>query len=276
MLSPEHMEAVARTVHARSGLVLGPDKGYLVETRLGPVARREGCGSVAELAETLRVRRDEKLAWAVTEALCAPETWFFRDRTPFDQFRDELLPALTGARRTEPLRVWSAGCSTGQEPYSLVMAAEEAGDRFPDLRLEVVATDLSPRLLEKAQSGLYTQFEIQRGLPVRRLVRWFSKEEDNWRLSPRIRQGVRFRTQNLLDDCRALGRFDVVFCRNVLSGMDPATRAQVLERIAGQLADDGTLMLGADETVLGAGGAFKPVPGRRGLYVKAPPKRAAA
>ena len=276
MLTPEQIEAVARIVHARSGQVLAADRGFLIENRLGPVARREGLASVGELAERLRAGRDERLAWATTEALCAPETWFFRDRAPFDQFRDELVPAFMRLRRGGSLRVWSAGCSSGQEPYSLAMLIEEAGDRFPDLGLEVVATDLSPRLLEKAQSGLYTQFEVQRGLPVRRLVRWFSKEEDNWRVSPRIRQRVRFRPQNLLDDCRALGRFDVVFCRNVLSGMDPATRAQVLGRIAGQLADDGALVLGADETVLGAGGAFKPVQGRPGLYVKVQPKRAAA
>lgn len=271
-MSPVDMAFLAGVLRQRSGLVLAPDKAYLVESRLGPVARKEGLASVAELLERLRLRREETLAWAITDAMANPETWFFRDKAPFDQFRDELLPALAAARPGGLVRVWSAGCATGQEPYSLAMLADDRRDA----RLEIMATDLSQRLLEKAQAGLYTQFEVQRGLPVRQMIRHFAKEDENWRIGARLRQAVRFRVANLLDDTAGLGRFDVVFCRNVLGGLEDGARAAVLGRLAGQLADDGVLVLGQDETVLGAGEAFKPVAGRRGLYVKATARRAAA
>jgi chemotaxis protein methyltransferase CheR len=270
------MAFLAGLLKARSGLMLPLDKAYLVETRLGPVARKEGFGSTVELIEVLRLRPTEALAAAVTDAMSNTETWFFRDRTPFDQFRDEVLPALARARPGGTVRVWCAGVSTGQEAYSLAMLADEASGEFADVGLQIVATDLSRRCLEKAHAGLYTQFEVQRGLPIRLMVKHFGREEENWRISARLRGAVRFRVANLLDDASALGRFDAVFCRNVLSGFDEPTRSAVLERIAAQLADDGVLVLGAAETVHGLTDRLKPVPGRRGLYVQAHARRAAA
>lgn len=275
-MTPEDMEFLAGVVKPRSGLVLTREKGYLVESRLGPVARREGCGSVAELVTALRTRREERLATAVTDALTNNETSFFRDRAPFEQFRDEVLPALAAARAGGVVRVWSAGCSTGQEPYSLAMLAEELSGELPELKLDIVATDLSPRCLEIAQAGLYNQFEVQRGLPIRLLLKYFTKQDDNWRLSARLRRAVQFRPANLLVETGALGRFDVILCRNVLSGFDRSTQAAVLERLGRQLSPDGVLLLGASESASGLSDALEPVPDRPGYYFKAAARRAAA
>jgi chemotaxis protein methyltransferase CheR len=232
----DDMAFLAGVVRSRSGQLLTPDKGYLVQSRLGPVARRENYASVAELLQALRLRRDETLAWAVTEALANTETMFFRDRAPFAQFRDEVLPLLAAARPGGMVRVWSAGCSTGQEPYSLAMLMAEAAERFPGVTLDILATDLSARCLEVAQAGLYSQFEVQRGLPIRLLVKYFVKHEDHWRLIPAVRRAVRFQAANLLDDTLSLGRFDAIFCRNVLSGLHAEARGVVLERLGRQLA----------------------------------------
>jgi chemotaxis protein methyltransferase CheR len=271
-VTPADLQTIAAVVQARSGQVIGADKAYLIESRLGPLTRKEGFASVADLAQALRLRRDEALSAAVADAMLNAETWFFRERPCFELLRDQLFPAL-GADRGGQLRVWSAGCSTGQEPYSLALAGEEAAAGY---RLDIVATDMSRRLLEKAHSGLYTQFEVQRGLPIRTLIRHFVREDEHWRLSPRLRQAVRFRLVNLLEDTRPLGRFDVILCRNVVSGMDPKSRAAVLERLWGQLADDGMLLLGGTETLSDGDHRFRAVAGRQGLYVKAAPRRAAA
>lgn len=274
-MTPADVDVVSALVKARSGQALGPDRGYFVESRLAPVARREGFGSVGELVQTLRVRRDERLAWAVTEAMATSETAFFRERAAFDHFRDALLPPLAAARN-DRVRVWSAGCATGQEPYSLAMLMAEGAPGAPRAQLEIFATDISPRRLEKAHAGLYTQFEVQRGLPVRMMIRHFAKEEESWRLAPRLRQAVSFQVANLLDDFRGFGRFDVVFCRGVLEGMDPQVRANVVERLADQIADDGALIIGARESLAGVSEAFRPAPHAPGVHVKAMVKRAAA
>ena len=272
----EDLDFVAEVVLKRSGLVLGADKSYLVESRLAPIARREEFPSVDALLHSARMRPTEPLLWAITDALTTNETFFFRDKTPFEQFRDDVLPALAASRGQAPLRVWSAACSTGQEPYSLAMLMDEVGHKYPGLKLDVCASDISERVLEKAQAGLYTQFEVQRGLPITHLVRYFDKVEDNWQVKPKLRQQIRWRQFNLLDDMRPLGRFDVVFCRNVLIYFDPDTKRRVLEAIAGVMAEDGFLFLGAAETVMGITEAFTPVAGKRGLYARNPQYRRAA
>ncbi|MBW3560130.1 MAG: protein-glutamate O-methyltransferase CheR [Proteobacteria bacterium] len=254
---------IAEVVLKRSGLILSADKGYLVESRINPVARKEGFASIDALVAAMRARKDEKLMWAVTDALTTNETFFFRDKTPFDQFRDEVLPALKG-RST--LRVWCAACSTGQEPYSLAMLMEEVKGTYPGMKLDICASDISERVLEKAQAGLYSKFEVQRGLPITHLVKYFEPAEDAFRVKPALRQSIRWRPFNLLDDPRVLGRFDVVFCRNVLIYFDPPTKQKVLERIASVTAPDGFLFLGAAETVMGVTDAFKAIPAKRGLY----------
>ncbi len=274
-MTPEEISAIADLVRRRSGVVIDIDKIYVLETRLAPVARREGFTTIAELIHDLKIRRDEALIWSVVEAMSSIETQFFRDRTPFDQMRDDVLPVLAPVRRSGA-RIWSLGCSTGQEPYSLAMLAEEERGRYPGFHLEITAGDLSERCLEKARSGLYTQFEVQRGLPSKLLVKYFDKIDDAWVLSPRIRQMVSLSRINLLTDVRGQGPFDVIFCRNVVSAFDESTRKSVLEHIAASLAEDGYLVMGIDETAAQATEAFRPVAGRPGLYVRDPAYRVAA
>jgi len=179
-------------------------------------------------------------------------------------------------RGPEPIRVWSAGCSTGQEAYSLAMIAEAGQGLEPGVRIEIYGSDLSERALEKAQAGVYNPFEVQRGLPIRLLVDHFDKVEDTWRLSPRIRQRVRWRRINLAADLSAVGRFDVIFCRNVLCDLDEAVRPRVLEGLAAALPADGFLVLGQEETPLGVTDAFRPITGRDGLFARNPAYRVAA
>lgn len=261
----DHLSSMLKT---RSGLILGSDKTYLIESRLAPVARREGFASVTALLASLRTKRDEKLMTIVTDAMTTNETFFFRDKVPFDQFKSDVLPALSKSRMNGDIKVWCAACSTGQEPYSLAMLMDEARAQYPRVNLDILATDISDRCLEKAQSGLYTQFEVQRGLPITMMVKHFEKVDEMWRISPKLRQSIRFKKFNLLDDLRTIGRQDVIYCRNVLIYFDLETKKKVLEQMATLLADDGYLFLGAAETVLGITDVFKPMQGMRGLYVK--------
>lgn len=271
-MTPEEIAFIAGLVKPRSGQVLGSDKGYFIQSRLGPVARREGFATVPELVRALAERREERLATAVTEALTNGETMFFRDRAPFVTFRDEVLPRLAAARTGGAVRVWCAGCSTGQEAYSLALLMEEGRERYEGVRLDILATDLSNRAIEVAQAGVYNSFEVQRGLPIRMLLAHFAKAEDNWRLASRIRRMVEFRVANLLEDSVA-GVFDVILCRYVLDGLEPATRAMVLERLMRSLAPGGILLLGLGEP---GGGELVGASGRPGYYVRPGVRRAAA
>ncbi len=266
-MTSEDIEHLATMLKVRSGLILGSDKTYLIESRLAPVARREGFATVSALLTALRTKRDDKLMTSVTDAMTTNETFFFRDKVPFDQFRSDVLPALAKAR-TSDIKIWCAACSTGQEPYSLAMLMDECRMLYPRVNLDILATDISDRCLEKAQSGLYTQFEVQRGLPITMMVKNFEKVDEMWRISPKLRSSIRFRKMNLLDDLRSVGRMDVIYCRNVLIYFDLETKKKVLEQMATLLPDDGYLFLGAAETVLGITDAFKPMPGMRGLYIK--------
>lgn len=243
------MAFVAALARAKAGLMIGPERAFFVESRLASLARREGEASVESFVARLRAAPEDPLARAAVESLATPETSFFRDRAYFDYLRDELLPELSARRPDGRVRIWSAGCSTGQEPYSLAILAQEHADKFPNLKLEILATDLSARALEKAQSGLYTQFEVQRGLPIRLLIRYFDKLEDNWQASARLRQAVRWGRLNLMNDFDKIGRFDVILCRHVLNYFDAQPRVGILRRLAGALTDDGALMLGAGETI---------------------------
>lgn len=268
---PGHVEHLAAVLKAVSGFVLTPDKTYLIEPRLAPVARRFGMASADAVLNKLRQSPNEELIWAVAEAMSVNETTFFRDRLPFQLFRDEVAPALAARRPGGKLRVWSAGVATGQEAYSLAMV----GLALPNVELEILATDFSQKCLEKAASGVYTQFEVQRGLPVRLLVDHFEKADELWRANARLRQSVTWKKVNLMGDFRGLGTFDVIFCRNVLPYFDAETRKSVLEKLAAVMAPDGFLFLGATETAMDSA-AFRPAPGRRGLYARDPEFRKAA
>ncbi len=275
-MRPDDISLVISLCRARAGLKVSAEKTYLIESRLGPVARREGFNSIPEMLGAIRAKRDEPLIWGVVEAMTLGESAFFRDRAPFETFRNEIYPTLSRARGGEPIRVWSAACAGGQEIYSLAMLAQIMRVEDPSVRLELAASDISARALEKAQSGIYSQFEVQRGLPIRLLVKHFEKTGDLWRLSADIRRTVRWRRINLIAGLGAVGRFDVVFCRNVLSGLEPPFQKKVLEDMVLVLPDDGFLVLGTKESAEVAGDAFSAVDGRPGLFRRNPAFRAAA
>ena len=273
-MKTDDLEILRILVQSRSGVVVDTAKTYLIESRLGPVARREGFASLADLVTALRTRRDERLMWAVTEALTDTDTAFFRDASVFEDFRDAILPRFVGPR-PGPVRIWSAACASGQEPYSLAMALEDERSRLAGARVELFASDLSEACLEKAQSGLYTQFEVQRGLPLRLLVRHFERHGEMWRIAPALAQAVRFRRINLLADLSALGRFEVIFCRYAVSQFEPTVRRRVLAQLAGLLSHDGVLVLGQDETAEGVEG-LTGLAGHKGLFARAPQARESA
>jgi chemotaxis protein methyltransferase CheR len=253
-LSSAAFQTFATLLKNRSGLVIGPDKLYLLETRLAPILKHEQL-------------RDQALSGQVVEAMTTNESFFFRDDKPFQHFRNQALPRLLAARaHSAPVRVWSAASSSGQEAYSIAMVVAECRASIGDRRIEIIGTDLAREQIARARDGLYTQFEVQRGLPVQMLMRHFRKEENGWRISEAVRAMVQYREWNLLADLRPLGQFDVVFCRNVLIYFDQATKAKVLEAIARQMPADGLLYLGGAETVLGITNRFAPLATERGVY----------
>lgn len=263
----DDFEFLSRTVRQRSGLVLTEDKVYLVESRLMPVARKQGLKSVDELVQQMKAKPDQAVLRAVTEAMTTNETLFFRDTKPFDQFKKVVLPLLLSGRATRKhVRIWCAACSSGQEPYSLAMILKEEGIRLGGWKFEIVATDINTEVIDRAKAGLYSQFEVQRGLPIQYLMKYFKQVEDKWQITPEIKAMIDYREFNLLTDPRGLGQFDVVFCRNVLIYFDQPTKAQVLDRVRGVMPDDGVLYLGGAETVLGVTDKFEPIPNERGLY----------
>jgi chemotaxis protein methyltransferase CheR len=262
------MELLAALGRARAGLRVDVDKVYLVESRLSPLARREGFESIEALITTLRAKREERLIWAVVEALTFNETSFFRDRDVFAHLRDTVLPALSRLRRDQPIRIWSAACATGQEVYSLAMAAGENRDVEPGAQFEFFGSDLSERCLEKAQSGLYTQFEIQRGLPIRQLVKHFANQDDTWEISPRIRQSVRWKRINLLSDLSTLGRFDVILLRHVLADLEPSLHGRILENLMPLLSEHGVLVLSPDDRLSGPAEAMLHATAQAGVFTR--------
>jgi chemotaxis protein methyltransferase CheR len=266
-MKPEDFTFFCKLILDRTGLVLGPDKTYLIESRLTPVARKHGLSGLDVLATTLRQGRDAALLRDFTDALMTNESFFFRDGKPFEQFRTVVLPRLLAARaQQKQFRIWSAACSTGQEAYSLAMILREEAAKLQGWKIEIVGTDISQEVLGRAKSGVYTQFEVQRGLPIQLLVKYFKQDGDKWQLSADIRNMVQYREFNLLEEPGSLGRFDVVFCRNVLIYFDQGAKTMILDRIARLLPSDGLLYLGGAETVLGVSDRFEPLAGHRGIY----------
>jgi len=265
-VTPADYDYLRKLLKERSGLMLSSDKQYLVESRLTPLARKGGVATLSDLVGKLK-GGNEKLIVDVVEAMTTNESFFFRDKIPFDHFRDTIMPGLLASRaKDKRVRIWCAAASTGQEPYSLAMCLKEMKDKLSGWRVEILGTDLSLEVLEKAKAGVYSQFEVQRGLPINFLVKHFTQNGDTWQIAPEIRAMVQYKPLNLLADFAHLGAFDVVFCRNVLIYFDQETKVGVLNRIARLLEPDGFLMLGAAETVVGLTEAFKPMADKRGLY----------
>lgn len=263
-------DVFANLLKSRSGLVIGPDKLYLLETRLASILKQERLNDLVHLADRLRSPGNDALARQVVEEMTTNETFFFRDDKPFQHFRAQALPQLHAKRGANaPLRVWSAACSSGQEAYSVAMIITECRASIGERRIEIVGTDLARSQVTRAREGVFSQFEVQRGLPVQMLMRHFKKDEAGWRINDALRAMVQFREWNLLADLRPLGQFDIIFCRNVLIYFDMPTKTRALEAIAGQMAPDGMLYLGGAETVLGITSRFAPLSSERGVYALA-------
>ncbi len=265
-MAPEDFEYAARLMKERSGLVLTRDKSYLLENRLMPVVRQHNFTSFHELVAALRTG-DADLETRAVDAMMVKDTGFFRDWKPFVHFSKIVLPNLLGARRDRrQFRVLCAGVSTGQEAYSIAMAVREAGAAFAGWRAEIVGVDLSASAIAAAINGHYSQFDVQRGLPIKALLRHFTKDDGGWRLNGDVRDMVKFQTWNLLSDIYPLGRFDTILCRNVMVYLDLQAKIDLLQKISRSLADDGVLYLGTQEPLTGVSAAFRPVNRDLGIY----------
>jgi chemotaxis protein methyltransferase CheR len=266
-MTPHDYDFLRHCLKQRSGLVLTADKHYLVESRLLPVARKAGLANLSALVDALRLADGGALMDTVVEAMATNESFFFRDKIPFEHFRSIVMPALLSARHaSRTIRIWCAAAATGQEPYSLAMCLKQMEREVAGWQIEILATDLCDDVLERARKGIYSQFEVQRGLPIQLLIKHFAQIGESWQIAPELRAMIKFRQLNLLADFSNLGVFDLVFCRNVLIYFDRQTKVDVLERLARVTAHDGYLVLGAAETVIGLTENFRVVGEKHGLY----------
>src|SRR6478752_7176539 len=265
-VTPPDYEYLRKLLKDHSGLDLSADKQYLIESRLLPLSRKAGLSGISDLVQKMKGGSAATIT-QVVEAMTTNETFFFRDKVPFDHFRDSILPEILQARASrKSIRIWCAAGSTGQEPYSLAMCLKEMSAAISGWRVEILATDLSQDVLEKSRAGIYSQFEVQRGLPIQLLVKYFKQTGELWQINADIRAMVQHRQLNLLHDFSQLGVFDVIFCRNVLIYFDQDTKIDIFRRLARAAEKDGFLALGAAETVVGLTDVFKPYRDRRGLY----------
>ena len=266
-MTPIEFDALRKMLKSESGLVLTDDKQYLIETRLEPVAKQLEYESVKALITKWHLTQDMNLQSQIVQAMTINESFFFRDNTPFENFKSVMLPFILKHKKTKHLRIWSAAAATGQEAYSLAMMIKEQARELEGWKVDIVATDLCEEALEKARKGLYSQFEVQRGMPVKYLVKNFTQDGSMWQINDDIRSKIQFRKLNLLDSFSLLGRFDIIFCRNVLIYFDKPTKQDILARMEKQSSPDCFLVLGASETLVGGlNEAFKPVKKVRGLY----------
>ncbi len=267
-MKQDDLAFLARMLRRRSGLELTNPKSDQIEARLVPVMRRYGFKDIDSMFAELRHGRDA-MARAITEAMTTNESSFFRDPASFETFRDVVLPDLLARRSvTKKLRVWSAACAAGQEPYSIAILLDEMKLRAEGWSVDIVATDISAEMIERAERGLYSGFEIQRGLDIRRVIENFTQEKDNWQISEPLRRMVTFRQFNLLDSYGWLDDVDVVFCRNVLMYFAQRTKAGVLEKMAEVLSPDGYLVLGPVETTQRLSAEFEAAEAAPGIYRK--------
>ncbi len=256
-----------KLLHEKAGMSLNEDKIYLLESRLGSVMRKWMFGNLEEMTRALRLTPDRKLVVEVIDAMMTNETLFFRDDRPFRHFKTTVLPALLKAREgKKALRIWSAACSTGQEPCSIAMTICETIPKPESWRIDLLATDISETALTQAKSGAFSQFEVQRGLPINLVMKYFAQTPQGWKVTDKIRDMIKYESFNLLDRMERHGTFDIIFCRNVLIYFDEETKRKVLQALTKRLAPDGYLFLGGSETVIGLCPDLKINTGCPGLY----------
>jgi chemotaxis protein methyltransferase CheR len=276
-VSDSSRRILASLIEARTGQQLATNRRWRIESALASIVRERGFDSVDQLVARVASRSDPGLAEAVIESLLNNETYFFRDKLPFDLLFGGPIKRLERARAaTKRLSIWCVGCSTGQEAYSLAMSFADERLRWQGWTIEIVGTDLSKSAIARAKAGVYSQFEVQRGLPVMQMIRWFEElGGGDWRISQPLRDQVRFEARNITDPVPSPGKFDVILCRNLLLYFAPDMRRLAFNRLAEAMAPDGTLMLGAGETVLGQTERFVSDVDCRGLYIPAPATQAA-
>jgi len=269
-LSDGACRILAALLEARTGQKLGMDRRWRIGTALTGLMRERGLAGLDQLIAVMLAGRDPALADAVVDALLNNETYFFRDRNAFELLRTGALDRLHRARAAEKrLDIWCAGCSTGQEAYSLAMAFAEGGARWRGWKVSILATDVSGAAIARARQGMYSQFEVQRGLSVLQMMRWFKEAgNSNWQIARELRQAVRFEVRNLIEPPPQAARFDLILCRNVLLYLTGETRQRAFARLAQVARPDASLMLGAGETTIGDTDAFIPDPEHRGLYLR--------
>jgi len=266
-ISDSSSRILAGLLEARTGQQLTMSRRWRIETALSALLRERGIATLDELITILVMNKEPGLSNQVVEALLNNETYFFRDRTPFDTISKYALPALAAKRASKKrLRIWSAGCSTGQEVYSLAMLFADEADKWKGWTIDILGTDVSGCVIDRARSGVYSQFEVQRGLAITQTIRWFEECGDGWRIAEPLRKHVRFQVHNLLEQPPQPGSFDIVLCRNVLLYLCAEKKALAFERLSSAMADDGWLMLGAGETVIGQTKKLAADPKARGLY----------
>jgi chemotaxis protein methyltransferase CheR len=270
-VSDSSSRILAGLLEARTGQQLTMSRRWRIETALSALLRERGIPTLDELITILVMGREPALATKVVEALLNNETYFFRDRTPFDLLSKAALPKLMQRRQsTKRIRIWSAGCSTGQEAYSLAMMFAEDPQRWAGWTIDILGSDVSESAVHRARDGIYSQFEVQRGLGIAQMIKWFEECEGGWRAIEPLRRLVRFQVHNLLEQAPHPGEFDIVLCRNVLLYLNAERRTHIFERIASAMPGDGCLMLGAGETVIGQTRRFEADTEARGLYRLSP------
>ena len=266
-ISDSSSRILAGLLEARTGQQLTMSRRWRIETALSSLLRERGISSLDELITILVMGKEPSLSQQVVEALLNNETYFFRDRAPFDLLARHALPELAKRRaNSKHLRIWSAGCSTGQEVYSLAMLFAEAPEHWRGWTIDILGTDVSTHCIERARTGVYTQFEVQRGLGINQMIKWFEESGEGWRAVEALRKPVRYQVHNLLEPPPHPGGFDIVLCRNVMLYLNPEKKALAFERLAASLAEDGWLMLGAGETVIGQTKRLGADINARGLY----------
>lgn len=251
-----------------SGITLARDKTYLLESRLNPVIRKHEIATIDDFAAEIAKSAAGPLVDELIDVMTTNETFFFRDNTPFNNFRESILPKFLESRANKKqIKIWCGAASTGQEPYSLCMILKELGPKVAGWDIPIIGTDLCVEALEKAKAATYTQFEVQRGMPIQMLMKYFTQDGERWKLNDEIKSMVKFGLFNLMNDPKAVGMgFDIVFLRNVLIYFDVETKKKVLEGISKIMPSDGVIFLGGAETVLGVTKAFEPYPDLRGVY----------
>ena len=266
-ISDSSSRILAGLLEARTGQQLTMSRRWRIETALSALLRERSISTLDELITILVMGKEPSLSQQVVEALLNNETYFFRDRSPFDLLARHALPELAQRRsKSKRLRIWSAGCSTGQEVFSLAMLFAEAPEQWLGWTIDILGTDVSTQCIDRARAGTYTQFEVQRGLGINQMIKWFEECADGWRAVEALRKPLRYQVHNLLEPPPHPGDFDIVLCRNVLLYLSPDKKALAFERLASAMAEDGWLMLGAGETVIGQSGKLGADINARGLY----------